>query len=65
MLVMIQFNKVIILNEFPKSLFSFAETPIENISRYALTSTHTKHFAAIRSPIINLKVALQCFATAY
>ena len=61
MLVLIQFNKVIILNKFSKPLFSFVETPFENISRYALTSTHTKHFAAIHSPIINLKVAVQSF----
>ena len=36
----------------------FVEMPFKIISKYALTSTYTRHFAAIHSPIINLKVAL-------
>ena len=64
MLVLIQFNEVKIFEGISKASVQLCRKTFEEHQRYSLTSTHTRHFGVIHSPIINLKVALQSFATA-
>ena len=59
MLVLIQFNEVTIFEGISKASVQFVETHFENINKYAQTSIYARHFAALHTPIISLKVALQ------